>query len=190
MKSAESFTLSASDAFACPNCRGAERWYSRKSWWIRREAVAHGVDVESAFAVYAVLSMNATVAENDKNYLRVLRGESARHFGDVLRRVDLALLGDIDGALEYVNGHKIPSFYYNLRWPLRADGIVTIDRHAADIVTGDRLTSRRLLSRKYLTGYDVLRQFYMVAAYRLGVRAHEVQARLWVHWLECEEGGV
>lgn len=171
-------------AIECPNCVGAERWYHRKHRFIRDAAVAHGADVEAAFIVYAVLSTNATVAENDKNYLRWLRGESVRHFGTVVRRVEAASRGEYAEALAYKKGRKIISFHENLRFPRRKGGRVTIDRHAADIVTGDRKLSKNWLARK--DGYDELESIYRESAPE-GWRPHEWQARVWVHHVYCNE---
>lgn len=172
------------DSLECPNCDGAERWYHRKHRFIRSAAVAHGVDVEAAFVVYAVLSTNATVAENDKNFLRWCRGESVRHFGSVVRRVKTATAGDYAAALAYKRGRKIVSFHENLRFPWRQGGAVTIDRHAADLITGDRKLSKNWLARK--GGYAEAAAIYRETAPE-GWRPHEWQARTWVHHVLCNE---
>lgn len=172
------------EALTCDNCEGAERWYFRKHRFIRAAAVAHGVDVEAAFVVYAVLSTNATVAENDRNFLRWCRGEPVRHFGSVVRRVAAASVGEFDAALEYKKGRKIVSFHENLRFPWRKNRTVTMDRHAADIVTGDRRLSKNWLARK--GGYAELSGLY-VEATPDGWVPSMWQARSWVHHVMCNE---
>lgn len=173
------------DALDCPNCDGAERWYWRKHDWIRKLADANKMPVESAFAVYAVLSTNATVAENDKNFIAWCTGGEVKHFGTVLERVRLASVGDIGSALAYKKGRKIVAFHSNLRYPWRRFDAPTMDRHAADIVTGDRRESKNWLSRN--GGYDELAALYVEGASRVGWRPHEFQARLWVHHVYCNE---
>lgn len=171
-------------ALECPNCAGSERWYHRKHRFIRDAATAYGRDIEQAFAVYAVLSTNATVAENDKNFLAWCRGEQPKHFGTVLARVAAASRGDIESALRFKKGRKIVSFHENLRFPWRLSGAVTIDRHAADVVTHDRVASKNWLARK--DGYDELEQIYRETR-PVGWRPHEWQARVWVHHVMCNE---
>ncbi len=171
-------------AIECPNCAGSERWYHRKHRFIRNAATAYGKDLEAAFVVYAVLSTNATVAENDKNFLRWCRGESPRHFGTVLARVKLATDGDLESALAFKTGRKIVSFRENLRWPWRKHGAVTIDRHAADVITLDRVMSKNWLARK--GGYEKLEEIYRETR-PVGWRPHEWQARVWVHHVYCNE---
>ena len=173
------------EALQCPNCEGAERWYWRKHAFIKASARRFGKDIEQAFAVYAVLSTNATVAENDKNFLRWCRDEEIGHFGSVLARVSAASSGDIAAALAYKKGRKIVSFHENLRFPWRRFSVPTIDRHAATIVTGDRRLAKNWLARKH--GYMGIAKVYMNQAEALGWRPHEWQARSWVHHVLCNE---
>lgn len=176
------------DALDCPHCVGAERWYWRKHAWIKRLAIANGRDVDVAFAVYALLSTNASVAENDKNYRLWCEGRVGEigHFGSVLERIRVASSGDVAGALSFKKGRKIVSFHENLRFPWRRYSTPTIDRHAADVVTGDRRLSKNWLARKH--GYAALAGVYAGIAAGLGWRPHEFQARVWVHHVECVGG--
>ena len=140
--------------------------------------------MDQAVAIYAVLSTNASVAENDKNYLRVMRGESARHFGSVLRRVKSASVGDVDGALAYTYAAKVSTFAANIRRPWSAQG-VTIDRHAGDILTNDRAATKAILAWANLRGYRAMESVYVSVASSMGMLPHELQARTWVHWVDC-----
>lgn len=166
----------------CSSCQGADRWYWHKRRWI--DDHRGNVDFVTAVTVYAICSQNATVAENDKNYLRAMRGEEVRHFGNVKRRVKLALAGDHEAALTYKAGRKIPSFRENLLYPWRKN-VVTVDRHAGDIITGDRRVTKNTLARK--DGYEEMARLYRQTARAWNVTANSVQARVWVHHLACEE---
>jgi hypothetical protein len=179
---AERLRALAQSADRCNDCDGAD-WYARKSAWIRRHKGT--MDMGTAVAIYAVLSTNASVAENDINFVRVANGERARHFGSVLARVDMALAGDIAGALTFKNAAKVSTFYLNLRYPKRSDGGVTIDRHAGDILTNDRRATKAILARANLAGYREFESVYRSVAERIGARPHELQAAVWVHWVEC-----
>lgn len=172
------------DAFKCERCVGAERWYVNKSAWIRRHAKRHGVDMDVACTVYAVMSANQTVAGNDRVFLAWLRTGEVFHFGSVERRVRLAESGDIAGALTYKNAAKIVTFRDNLRWPKRFAG-ATIDRHMGDIVTGDRKLTKSILARVRLTGYRMIETIVVDAARRAGLIPSAAQARVWVHWVSC-----
>lgn len=166
----------------CSGCIGADRWYWHKRTWIDRHR--GDVDFVTAVTVYAICSQNASVAENDKNYLRAMQGKEVRHFGDVKRRVQLALGGDFERALTYKVGRKIPSFRENLLYPWRRNA-VTIDRHAGDILTGDRRATKNWLVR--VGGYEEMAREYRAVANSWNVTANSVQARVWVHHLACEE---
>lgn len=184
------------EALACQACGPrATRWYRRESAWIRRNANPDW-SFDQACAIFAILSTNESIARNELNYLtvaaggRVGPGEQDRggvgHTGDVGRRIDLALAGRIEESLAYSNAAKIATFYLNLRYPRRAWRRATIDRHAADIITGDRATSKSLLERANLRGYRALEAAYVEAGDLLGLAAHELQAVTWVHWVYCE----
>lgn len=176
------------DTQACTTCdhEKSRTWYARKHRFIKRHK-RDDLSMSQACAIYAVLSTNATVNENDRNYRKVMAGEPVGHFGDVLRRVDLALADDVDGALSYRKGRKITSFAHNLRWPSSWDGPSTLDRHMFRMVVADgsdRLAKNLLATRD---GYDQLGLALSVLADRVGLRRHELQAALWCHWVYCGE---
>ena len=174
------------DAQACDGpCVRSERWYVRKHRWIGRRAKAHGVDMDLACTVYALMSWNNAVANNDRVFELWLRTGIVGMFGACERKVRQAESGDLVGALTFKNGRKITTFAENLRHPWAFRG-ATIDRHAGDIVTGDRRTTKNTLARVRGTGYDLLESFYVEAARQLGVKPHEVQARTWCHRVYCE----
>jgi hypothetical protein len=133
-----------------------------------------------AVVAYAVLSANASVLENDRNFVRVMFGHKSVGFGDRQRRVELALSGQLAEALAYKNGEKIPCFNDNLQDPKGSDR-GTIDRHAGDIVTGDRAETKRILSRAHRAGYHEIEDTYKAAAYIVGIQTLEAQEVTWVH---------
>lgn len=157
----------AAEAMMHDDCATADRWYAHKGAWVQRHAREVGVPKDAAIAAYAVLSTNSTVAANDRNYLRWLRGEVVGHFGDVLRRLDLARWGDVGGALTYKQGRKVVTFAQNLMHP-RTDGAVTLDRHAVRILTGGcAACAKGMLSRK--RGYDQAERVYLDVGRRPGL---------------------
>lgn len=174
----------ASAAYSCSSCEGSENWYYTKSSQIRALAARTGYSIAEATAAYAVLSANASVLENDRNFVRVMLGHESVGFGSRQKRVDLALSGLVAEAIDYINGEKIPSFFDNLFDPFTSTA-VTIDRHAADIVTLDRKVSKRILARAHREGYHAIADVYRAVAARMSVRPHELQARVWVHHTTC-----
>lgn len=172
-------------ALQCDSCDG-RNWYHNKHRWIRAQAVHYGADVDSAFAVYSLLSINNSVKSNDGLYLHWLATGEVRHFGTVKARVALVEAGEIEAALTFKNAWKVTSFFENLRYPWRMRGEVTCDRHAIDIVTGDRKLTKAILGRKFDTGYGPIAEEYRFVAGIFGVRPHEVQAATWVHKVTCK----
>lgn len=169
----------------CDGCDGAERWYLRKHRWIMRRARRHGVSADVACTAYAVMSQNQSVAGNDRCFEAWLETGNVYAMGDVQRRVRLAENGDIHGALAYKNGWKIPTFRGNLRFP-KSDNGATIDRHAGDVVTGDRRLTKNMIALVRGSGYKLLESAYVEAAAIVGALPHEVQARVWCHRVYCE----
>ena len=180
------------EAQACGGCVGGERWYLRKHAWIKRHATKHGKSLDGACAVYAILSQNSLVTANDRNFVRWCKGDESEigmpvRMSEIRRRLALVNAGDIAGALTYKTGIKIPTFAGNLRWPHRYAG-ATIDRHASDALTFDRVVTHRYMSRVHGVGYRRVESQYIEAADLFLLLPHEVQARVWVHWLICQKG--
>lgn len=173
------------EALRCESCRGAENWYIRKHRWIERRAKVHGVDQDLAHAVYALLSWNASVPENDRTFMAWITTGDVYHFGACERRIRQAEGGDIVGALTFKNAAKIATFNDNLRYPWSHSRGATIDRHAGDILTGDRKATKNMLARVRLTGYRWIERHYIRLARKVEWTPQAVQARVWVHHVEC-----
>ncbi len=84
--------------------------------------------------------------------------------------------------LEVLGGRKVRSFYRNILDPSNP-GPVTVDRHAASLVFGLRLSEKAL---KPLTGniggYAYCAGAYRAAARYLGLIPNQVQAVTWLAW--------
>ncbi len=84
--------------------------------------------------------------------------------------------------LDVLGGRKVRSFYRNILDPSNP-GPVTVDRHAASLVFGLRLSERAL---KPLTGniggYAYCAGAYRAAARYLGLIPCQVQAVTWIAW--------
>ena len=177
------FTL---DALACDQCDGAD-WYSRKRRDIVRLGRMMGVADVTAIAIYAVLSQNAGVPENDDNYVRFMLTGEAKGLPERIRRARLALSGDISEALRFKNGHKVPSFFDNLLDPYGST-VGTVDRHAGDIIMGERRLTTNMIARSHGAGYHRLEDTYAAVAAMLDMTTNEVQAVDWVHHTVCNGG--
>ena len=176
--------VALAEALKCGDCEGAENWYIRKHRWIDRRAKRHGVSLDVACAAYATMSQNNSVANNDRVFEGWLATGEVWMMDTVARRVRLAEAGDIDGALTFKNAAKITTFADNLRRPWAFAG-ATIDRHAADVVTGDRVKSKNILARVRLIGYRFIERQYIRTAERVGMLPSGVQARVWCHHVYC-----
>ncbi len=193
---AEKLEAFGRESLNCEHCGPrAARWYVNQHRWIRRHANP-AWSIETAIAVFAILSTNEGIARNELNYLTVAAGGAVGpnmqhhggvgHTGDVGRRVRLALEGRIEEALTYANARKIRTFYENLRHPWKRHTMATIDRHAGDILTGSRPITKNLLERSSLRGYMAMSDTYRDVAVTLELAAHELQAVTWVHHVYCE----
>lgn len=174
----------ASDCADCDTAK-TSKWYTAKRRWIYANR-GHLSKLE-AITVYACMSQNKSVPENDKLFLQYVATGTFSHFPDVIRRVGLATSGRLDLAIQFKNAAKISSFAYNLLFPRRGH-VVTIDRHAADIATKRRQLSRNMVGWGNLRGYEILADGYRLAASYLGILPLELQAATWVHHVDCNGG--
>lgn len=178
-------------AVACESCDSvaAGRWYfaKRREILTWRNEYRPTLTDRQACTIYALMSQNKSVPENDILFVQYLSTGTFEHFADVIRRVALVNHGErwIGEALTYAEGQKIPSFAYNLLYPRRG-GVATMDRHAVDIVTGWRKMTKQLLSRR--ARYRIVEAGYLLAAQYLGMTGSKLQAICWVHQQDCLGG--
>jgi len=168
------------DAVQCVHCDKGEatRWYTMKGSWIREQSKAYGLDVERAFHIYALLSANSTVLENDASFMRYLRKRRVKHFPDIVSRI--AQVRRTGEAPTFKNAAKISSYAENLRFP-RRDRVITVDRHSARIAVADAAAAAAILARGSLAGYRLIEGAYATVAEAVGLLGHELQALTWVH---------
>lgn len=171
-------------AIACNSCDSgsARGWYQRYHRLIKREAVRYGRDVELAFAVFALHSINATLDQNIRDYLNWCKTGSASGLPLIADRMRRLKNGEaIDSVMTFPSGLKVRNFWLNLRYPWRVEG-----------TTADRWHARAM-------GLDV--DSLSLARYRVAVEAtrmvrkwtgerteNSVQAIVWVHVRDCIGG--
>jgi hypothetical protein len=86
--------------------------------------------------------------------------------------------GTIEEISEILKGNKITSFFLNI-YDQSYNG-VTIDRHAICLAVGKILNDDAL--QLSLNQYNFFVNCYRIAAKKLGVQPHQVQAVTWVEW--------
>jgi hypothetical protein len=170
------------------------RWYEHAHKLAASLAHRYGYTVETACAVFAVISPRVSW---DRNVEVATLALSTGHLppGFILPdnqvKVNRLLAGDPPALV--VKGQKVKNFYQNILSSGKNDG-ATIDVHAAHIALGVILDDKErdlLLKRKVddqRNGYDYIADAYREAAYRLGLFVSWVQAVAWVVWRELLTG--
>lgn len=151
-------------------------WYPR-AFDLAAE-IGHG-DARLGAGLLAALSANCGWARNVDLARDAARGNVHGHTGPTLAKVR-AILAGADPAEILPAGLKTGHFYRCILNP--ADpGAVTIDRHAHDIATGQRLgAANRGLSN--VNRYATLAGAYLTAGARAGELASAMQAGTWEAW--------
>lgn len=177
-------------------------WYQTAHEFCLSASERHGVTVETAAAIVAVLSPRTEWQMNLRQADAILGGGTAPTFFRTLAKCAALLAADgladpLDvtysgtfaiGGVERVTvnqpalgGTKVRSFYDNILRPSTSEA-VTVDRHAWDVVDGAVGTddSRRGLER--VGTYSAITARYVAAARILGLMPHQVQAVTWSTW--------
>ena len=157
-------------------------------------AHAYGFTVQQAAGVIAAFSPqtgwaeNLRLAEDALYHARAGRTDLiSGHTPNVCAKASRILQGEPPESV--LGGRKVRSFYANILRPYRS-GAVTIDRHAAALLHGERAHDRhaKALQRR---GYYVActapfrsaaRQLSAYTGPRTFLRPHEVQAIAWLRW--------
>lgn len=155
-------------------------WYADANRWCRRVATENGLTMHRVAGILAALSPNQGWEANQRETLRVITERKAAQFPLNVERA-LAIL---DGArpLDVLGGHKVRSFYRNLAYLCPES--VTIDRHAASVLSGvpspewTRAPYKHLLEAKFR--YEAASDIYRQVAESRGFLPHELQAVAWV----------
>lgn len=154
-------------------------WYGEANRWCRRVAREKSLTPHRVAGIVAALSPNQGWENNKRETLRLIDERRAAQFP---RNVERAL-SILDGAqpLDVLGGQKVRSFYRNIAY-LCPDA-VTIDRHAASILTGvpsARFADvhKHVLERSGI--YEKCADIYRNVAESRGLIAHQAQAVSWV----------
>lgn len=88
---------------------------------------------------------------------------------------------DGESPLDVLGGNKVRSFYGAIVEP-HGEGWACVDRHAASIFVGYKLTDKQLGSMGRKNAYEMISEAYADAAKLRGISVHELQAVTWVVW--------
>lgn len=157
------------------------RWYADAHAWAQGLAERYGVSVDIVAGITAALSPQTSWPENQRRTTSLLAHHKATGLQLGVRKALRMLEGESPAdVLNTGTGPKSLAFYDNLARPTTSDA-VTLDRHAVHAVMGMVLNDserRRVLDRNY----DIIARHYRKAAERVGVRAHVLQAVVWLVW--------
>ena len=162
-------------------------WSSGLNWYATAHAAAlqlsgrYGISTVQAAGIIAALSPQ-NGWENNLTAAELFLQDPTRdvHFHDACEKARAILQGA--QPLTALRGQKVRSFYRNIADPSRP-GAVTVDRHAAAILTG--LTTpewnsryQKTLERRHF--YRLAAAVYRAEARRLSILPHQVQAVAWL----------
>ncbi len=151
-------------------------WYETANTFVIGLANKHGVSVETAVSVVAILSPRLEWGLNQRYADQYLATGNAPTFFSTLAK--LARITGGESLANVQKGRKVAAFADNILNPLTSTK-VTVDRHAVDIATGSTDDdSRKALDRK--GAYDAVEAAYVGAACKVGIAPCELQAIVWV----------
>tara|TARA_R110000868_G_scaffold392714_2_gene663500 strand:- start:703 stop:1329 length:627 start_codon:yes stop_codon:yes gene_type:complete len=168
---------------------GESNWYYTANELAISLATKYNVTTLQASGVIAALSPLKSWDENKRIAEGYLKNGEASHTGAMITKAD-----DIVGyngtmteefILVTLNGNKIQNFFLNIAFPGVALG-VTIDRHAVSVAVGEVLPDsmlRSITDKQYAFFEDA----YRIAANKVGILPHEIQAVVWVKWRKLKE---
>lgn len=162
--------------------REGQTWYDRCLAFVQALADNHDRTVADVAAVLAVLSPSTTLEQNIIDTINVLAGNDEAKVGTYGPQHQKALaVRDLGFTPDEVLGkNKTAAFWSNIVNPQTA-GRVTVDRHAARVATGWTMTADE--SYYYVNTpakYSVLETAYRLAADRLDLLPHQLQAITWI----------
>lgn len=158
-------------------------WYQSAHLEALELSDLHGIPVVSACGIIAALSPQMSWGGNIRWAAEVAAGMSTRRgLGLSLERA--IRIRDGEPPLEVLGGLKVRAFYADIISAGATDA-VCVDRHAYDIVTGERGSHKSLTPKRYFAAAGA----YVNAAARLRetgehdeISAAQVQAVTWVTW--------
>lgn len=154
-------------------------WYEEANRWCRRVGSAHDLPATRVAGILAALSPNQGWDANVRETLRLIEERRAAQFPANVSRA-LRIL-DGEAPLDVLGGKKVRSFYRNIAY--LDDYHVTVDRHAASILTGipsARFADVHKHALERAGAYERAADKYRQVAESLGLRPYQVQAVAWV----------
>lgn len=159
------------------------RWYADAHAWADGLATRYGVTVDQVAGITAALSPQTSWPENQRRTELLLSGRRVPGFRWGRDKAERIRDGESPAeVLSEGRGPKSLAFYDNISRPTTSD-TVTIDRHAVHAYLGmilDDNARGRVLNPK--GNYERIADAYRHAAARVGVRAHVLQAVVWLVW--------
>lgn len=162
----------------------AEQVQRGKSWYQTAHDIAIAISGDVVKGAGVIAAMSAQTEWND-NVNRAKRsfenGVATKHTKSVLEKAERIMRGE-DPATVLPMEKKTGHFYRCIVDPTTEDAVV-IDRHAYDVMVGERHgnASRGLGSKKR---YALVANAYRAAARQLSVTPATLQAITWVTWIE------
>lgn len=162
-----------------------------RDWY--RDAHSFGIDlylmyetsIVKIFGIIAALSPQKSWIENKRLAKAFLSGNESGHtrvnLNKARRILDLSTSNKED-VLDILNGEKTKAFFLNMLEPNTVNG-VTIDRHAVEIAVGKVLPNHKMTVRQY----QFFERCYFIAANKIGILPHELQAVTWEYWREYKK---
>ena len=173
-------------------CAATPDQYARGSSWYRTAhqlayAITDGRDVRMGAGVIAALSQQRRWAMNERMARDAFaNGSPAGHYGHTLERARRIMSGE-DPETVLPPGMKTYHFYRCILDPTDPDP-VTVDRHAHDIVAGERYGEKHNRGLSNPKRYASIAHAYREAARRLGEIPQVVQAVTWIVQVEAYGG--
>lgn len=158
-----------------------------------REAHTYGLDLylmfeESlvkVFGIIAALSPQKSWNENKRLAKEFLKGnesgQTKANLNKARRILDLPRSNKED-VLDILNGEKTKAFFLNMLEPNTVNG-VTVDRHAVEIAVGKVLDNHTMTVKQY----QFFERCYFIAANKIGILPHEIQAVTWEFWRQYKK---
>ena len=170
-------------------------WYARANRRGQELSVRHGVTLEKAIGVIAVLSPGCEWGKNLQYADELLAAWASGKRGSELPMVGVYGNRNLDKAKRILAGHspmlvipetskKVRAFYNCLLSPAESRDVV-IDRHAKCAALGLRSTKNGYASQDVSVRsaeYEYLSRHYVKLADRFGLLPSQLQAAIWTHW--------
>lgn len=158
-------------------------WYTTANLFALHLSETYSCSHLQAAGIIAALSPQKSWKENKKLANDFLRTGKAGHTGVMIQKCkDILKASTVEDVAAILNGHKITSFFINIYCPEQRQ-VVTIDRHAQDIAFGRVLDVSRSMTAAQ---YQFFVNCYLIAANKLGIAGHELQAVTWVYWRQTK----